>query len=133
MSEEWKPKTFSDERRAKHPGRGLAMDYDGSKTTAIVEFCRGCMVTNGSVADCTSVRCALFPFRPGADAPDAVVRKPGIDVPSREWYEEELRKRDPDGTKADAARERFAASRKQSAEGVEEDEVAGGNEEEPEW
>lgn len=132
MSLKWKPVSFTDERRVKHPGRGLAMDYGNSKSTAITEFCRGCMLTHGNVSDCTSKDCALFPFRPGADAEGAVVRVPGVDVPTREWYEEELRKRDPDGAKAEAARERFAASRAerggQDSEGWE---LTQGTEEEP--
>ena len=88
------------------------MDYGNSKSAAIAEFCRSCMVTHGSVSDCPCVGCPLFPFRPGADAAGATARRPGIDIPTKEWYEEELRKRDPDGAKAGAARERFAASRK---------------------
>lgn len=87
------------------------MDYGNSRAVAIEEHCKDCMCTSGNVADCTSKKCALFPFRPGADAVGAVVRVPGVDVPTREWYEEEIRRRDPDGAKAAAARERFAASR----------------------
>lgn len=105
------------------------MDYGNSKSTAIVEHCRGCMLTHGNVSDCTSKNCELFPFRPGADAEGAVVRVPGVDVPTREWYEEELRKRDPDGAKAEAARERFAASR--AERGGQESEEVGAEEEDP--
>ena len=108
--QKWTPVTYTDERRAKYPGRGLAMDYGHSRVTGIEEFCRGCMCAV-SVSDCPSKSCPLFPFRPGADADGATQRIPGVDVPTKEWYEEQLRLQDPDGAKADAARERFAASR----------------------
>ena len=99
------------------------MDYGKSKTVAIQEFCRGCLQSQ-SAADCPDRGCALFPFRPGADSKDATQRRPGRDVPTREWYEDELRKQDPDGLKAETARVRFAGGKVAEAE-VEE--------EEPEW
>lgn len=102
----WKPDgSYSDERRAAYPGKGLAMDHGNSPTTAIKEFCRGCMCQRNT-ADCPSTRCPLFMFRPGAKDEGAVQRKPS-DVPTVQEYEAMLRARDPDGTKAAAARERF--------------------------
>lgn len=98
-------KEFVDELREKFPRMGMNVDYGKSRSSAINLFCRAC-IQAASAAQCPSVNCPLFLFRPGADSPDAKQRKPG-DVPSQEQYEEWLRLRDPDGSKADAARERF--------------------------
>ena len=109
----WKPDgSYVDERRLAYPGKGLAMDHGNSPTTAIKEFCRGCMCQR-NVADCPSRRCPLFVYRPGANDEGAVQRRPE-DVPSAEEYERMLQARDPDGSKANAARERFARKREDS-------------------
>lgn len=97
--------SYVDDRRAAYPGKGLAMDHGNSATTAIKEFCRGCMCQR-NVADCPSTRYPLFVYRPGANDTGAVQRKPG-DVPTVEEYEAMLKARDPEGVKAAAARERF--------------------------
>lgn len=104
------PDELIQERRIAYPGRGMAMDYEKSKTTAIEEFCRNCFQAS-NCASCTSRNCALFPYRPGANDPDAVQRRPGYDVPTLEQYQELLRAKDPDGAKAAIARERMAQYR----------------------
>lgn len=83
----FRPVTFSDERRLKSASRWKRIDAGQSPSGAIAEFCRNCMQTNTHVADCTSVGCPLFPYRPGADRDDAVKRRDGIDVPSQSDYD----------------------------------------------
>ncbi len=84
--ERFQPVTFADERRLKHPARWKRIDAGQSPTGAIVEFCRQCMQTDTNVRDCPARSCPLFPYRPGADAPDAVQRT-SRDVPSQSDYE----------------------------------------------
>lgn len=97
-------------RRAKYPGRGLAMDYDRSRTTAIEEKYRDCM-QEADCSECTSPACPLYPFRPGAERVNN--RVAGEHVPTREEYEQAIEKqrleRDPDGSKAEALRTRINA------------------------
>lgn len=94
-------------RRLQHPARGLRMDYENSRSVAIEEKCRDCMQER-NCSQCTSPECPLFPYRPGADDPNATQRRPGIDVPAREHYLELIKAQDPDGRKATAARERMS-------------------------
>ena len=97
-------------RRLQYPARGLKMDYENSRSTAIEEKCRDCMQER-NCSQCTSPECPLFPYRPGADDPNATQRRPGIDVPAREHYLELIKALDPDGKKATAARERMSLYR----------------------
>lgn len=73
------------------------MDHGGSRQIAIEEHCKNCYgSTNAS--QCPFCDCGFFPFRPGANDPGAVQRRPG-DVPSVEEYEAMIEAADPDGTK----------------------------------
>ena len=110
MTSSWKPETYTDERRVSHPSMGLRLDYANSVTLAAKEFCRQCMQAR-NCSDCPSRSCPLFPYRPGADDKEALQRRPGVDVPTKEWYEEQIRLKDPDGSKAAVVRERFALAR----------------------
>lgn len=106
----WKPTgMYRDELRQKHPATALKADHEASHASRIKMFCRECMQQT-SAADCPDNGCFLFPSRPGADHTDANVRT-ADSVPSVEQYAEWIRAKDPDGSKAAAARERFAAHR----------------------
>lgn len=108
------------QRRIQYPGRGMAMDYEKSKTVAIEEKCRDCMQER-NCSLCTSPECPLFPYRPNAKDENATQRQPGYDVPTLEHYLELIKAQDPEGKKADAFRERTAQYRAGKATPSEED------------
>lgn len=127
------PKTFVDERRLKAPAKFQRIDAGQSPTGAITEFCRGCMQTHSDVSDCPLRKCPLFPYRPGADKPDATQRRPGIDIPSPEEYAELIAAKvatmSTDGGAALAAyrRRQKDPGAMLSSEELEEEAEAGGN------
>ena len=100
---------YPTEYRVAHPSTALRIDSGSSPTAAIALFCRTCIGDNHP-RDCTGYTCPLFSYRPGADDENANKRRPG-DVPTEEQYRELQRLADPDGRRAQATRERFAASR----------------------
>lgn len=110
------PERYANERRVKYPARSQAIDAGRSPSGAIEEMCRECMCQT-DCSSCPDRACWLFPYRPGADAAGATQRTPGIDVPSPEDYAELRRLQDPDGSKAQAMREVFAAARERARGG----------------
>ena len=96
---------FLSEYRVRSPGIARKVDAGSSPLNAIAMKCREC-IGDSHPRECTGYSCPLFPYRPGADSPNATQRREG-DVPSQEQYVELLRLQDPDGAKAQAARERF--------------------------
>lgn len=110
---------FPTEYRIAHPSTAMRIDSGSSPTAAISLFCRTCIGDNHP-RECTGYTCPLFAYRPGADDESATKRRPG-DVPTEEQYRELQRLADPDGKKAQAIRERFAASREGKASDGEDD------------
>lgn len=110
---------YPTEYRVNYPSKAMRIDSGSSPTAAISLFCRTCSGDNHP-RECTGYTCPLFAYRPGAEDESATKRRPG-DVPTDEQYRELQRLADPDGKKAQAIRERFAASREGKASDGEDD------------
>lgn len=96
---------YRDDLRERYPTLAMRADHENSLAARVKLFCRECM-TQASCPDCPDPGCFLFPSRPGHDRDGATTRPDGC-VPSVEEYEAMRQARDPDGLKAEAARQRF--------------------------
>jgi hypothetical protein len=77
--------SFTNQVRLKHPKKGFAADYGGSRSAAIDIFCIACIGSSNEAKGCKSYTCPLWRYRPGSDK-----SLPPKGIPSKEEYKEAI-------------------------------------------